>query len=106
MQKRLPSVQVREFVEGGHSIHNTATEKFMEALLAVVDDAAKAAAERPWPAAARSSLIRSGGGVPEPLSLPRLAPARSPFIGREIIEPMRPASSLRKTLVSCQALGL
>ena len=55
MQKSLPSVQVREFVEGGHSIHNTATEKFMEALLAVVDDAAKAANERPWPAAAGSS---------------------------------------------------
>jgi len=55
MQKRLPSVNVREFVEGGHSIHNTATGKFMEALLAVIDDAAKAANERPWPAAARSS---------------------------------------------------
>ena len=55
MQKRLPSVQVREFVEGGHSIHNTATEQFMEALRAVIDDAAKAANERPWPAAASPS---------------------------------------------------
>ena len=63
MQKRLPSVQVREFVEGGHSIHNTATEKFMEALLAVIDDAAKAAAERPAGEARGQTRLGDGVGL-------------------------------------------
>lgn len=54
MEKRIPSVHVREFTEGGHSIHNTAIDGFCKALLEVIDDAAKAASERPASAASGS----------------------------------------------------
>ena len=40
MERRLPAAEFRFFEGSGHSIHNTAALKFVEALCTVVDAAA------------------------------------------------------------------
>jgi hypothetical protein len=53
MAARLPGAAVREFPGAGHSIHNSAPDAFLAALVAVVD--AAAVASGPGPAAAAAA---------------------------------------------------
>jgi hypothetical protein len=55
MAARLPAAAVREFPGSGHSIHNSAADAFLAALVAVVDAAAAAPAAAPTPAPAASA---------------------------------------------------
>jgi pimeloyl-ACP methyl ester carboxylesterase len=45
MAARMPSCKVRKFEGAAHSIHNTAPTEYMQALIDVIGDAARAAAE-------------------------------------------------------------
>jgi hypothetical protein len=44
MAARMPSCKVRRFEGAAHSIHNTAPTEYMQALIDVIGDAARAAA--------------------------------------------------------------